>query len=367
MPSTRSPRLKSHRLFFPAACLYAALALPLSMAAILMGWPWTPGLVGAQHGHEMIFGFALAVVAGYTLGPQPARWLAPLFGLWLAARLAPAIAPGLWLSQLLSPAFTLLLAWRVVPRFNAAKKWRNRMLVPLLLALCGLPLLWLTPGPTPLPRATTLLHTGVLLLLLLMTFMSGRLIAPAVAGTLEKRGITLTARVQPRIEAALILLLAAAALATLLVLPPAVSGALLLASSALILVRTLRWRLWLCPERADLLGLAAGTLWLAVGAATLGVTRLTAMPSSAILHLITVGALGTLTIGVMLKGHYHSTRRQPPPKAMLVITLGLVSVAALARLAAGPSPWEAPLLLWTAAGSWSLAYAMTATALLIHR
>lgn len=40
-----------------------------------------------------------------------------------------------------------------------------------------------------------------------MTFMSGRLIARAVAGTLEKHGITQEARVQPRIEAALTLLL----------------------------------------------------------------------------------------------------------------------------------------------------------------
>ncbi|XOZ32950.1 NnrS family protein [Halomonadaceae bacterium KBTZ08] len=367
MPSTRSARLKSHRLFFPAACLYAATALPLSMAAMLLDWPWTPGLVGAQHGHAMIFGFALAVVAGYTLGPQPARWLAPLFGLWVAARLATAVAPGLWLSQLLSPAFALLLAWRVVPRFNAAKKWRNRMLVPLLLALCGLPLLWLIPGATPAPRTTTLLHTGVLLLLLLMTFMSGRLIAPAVAGTLEKRGITQTARVQPRIEAALILLLGGAALATLLPLPPVLSGGLLLASSLLILVRTLRWRLWLCLDRPDLLGLALGTLWLAGGAGAIGAARVGSQDPSAVLHLVTVGALGTLTIGVMLRGHYHTTRRQPPPVAVLLATLGPVALAALTRLAAGAPPWHSPMLLWSATGCWAVAYTVTAGALLAHR
>lgn len=109
-----------------------------------------------------------------------------------------------------------MLAWRVVPRFNAAKKWRNRMLVPLMLSLCGLPLLWLILHISPMPGPTALLHTGVILLLLLMTLMSGRLIAPAVGGTLEKRGITQQARVQPMIEAALILMLGAAALTTLM-------------------------------------------------------------------------------------------------------------------------------------------------------
>jgi len=307
------------------------------------------------------------VIAGYTLGPQPARWLAPLFGAWLFARLGYALAPGFWLSQLLSPAFALLLAWRVVPRFNAAKKWRNRMLVPLMLTLCGLPVLWLFLPVSPMPEPTTLLHTGVILLLLLMTFMSGRLIAPAVGGTLEKRGITQEARVQPRIEAALILMLGAAVLTTLVPLSPWLSGALLLASSLLILVRTLRWRLWLCPDRPDLLGLAAGTLWLCMGAGGFGASLLLGRNPSALLHLITVGALGTLTIGVMLRLHYHATRRQPPPVSVLLITLSAVALAAVARLAAGPLPWDGPMLLWAAAGAWSLAYAVTASALLFHR
>ncbi|WP_077529588.1 NnrS family protein [Vreelandella utahensis] len=366
MPRSRGKRLKSHRFFFPAASFYAAIALPLSMAAMLAGWSWTPGLAGSHHGHEMIFGFALAVIAGYTLGPQPIRWLAPLFGLWLTARFGYALAPGFWFSQLLSPAFALLLAWRVVPRFNAAKKWRNRMLVPLMVSLCGLPLLWLVLPAIPVPRATTLLQTGVTLLLLLMTFMSGRLIAPAVTGTLEKRGITQEARVQPRIEAALILLLGLAAALTLLSLPLVPVGSLLLAAAVLILIRTLRWRLWLCLDRPDLLGLALGTLWLAAGALGMGMTQLLGRDPSALLHLITVGALGTLTIGVMLRIHYHAIRRQPPPSGILIATLTPVAVATLARLAAGPVPWNMPGPLWTAAAAWSLAYAITAGVLLLR-
>jgi len=44
-----------------------------------------------------------------------------------------------------------------------------------------------------------------------------------------------------------------------------------------------------------------------------------------------------------------------------------VALAAVARLAAGPLPWDGPMLLWAAAGAWSLAYAVTASALLFHR
>ncbi|WP_339804863.1 hypothetical protein [uncultured Marinobacter sp.] len=49
---------------FPAAALGAALAVPFSIYAVLSGSGWPPGLLGAGHGHELIFGFALALVAG---------------------------------------------------------------------------------------------------------------------------------------------------------------------------------------------------------------------------------------------------------------------------------------------------------------
>src|SRR5690554_7645944 len=54
-------------LFFPLAALLAAVAVPLSMFAMLSGTGWPAGLVGVGHGFELIFGFALALIAGYTL------------------------------------------------------------------------------------------------------------------------------------------------------------------------------------------------------------------------------------------------------------------------------------------------------------
>jgi hypothetical protein len=36
----------------------------------------------------MLFGFAMAAVAGYVLGPQPKRWIGLILSLWLVGRLA---------------------------------------------------------------------------------------------------------------------------------------------------------------------------------------------------------------------------------------------------------------------------------------
>lgn len=359
---SRPAKIQSFRLFFPAAALLAAAIVPLSVWAVQSGTGWPTGLLGAGHGHELLFGFALALIAGYTLGPQPARLLLPLFGLWLAARIAWILAPETIAAMILSPAFAVALAWLVVPRFQAAKKWRNRMLAPLFLVICLLPLVWIfIPWLASLSDARVLdqrqlMQFGILALLLLMMFMGGRIIAPAVGGTLEKKGIAQEARVQPRIEAALILTLAGAAV--LLPIPEMapVVGGLLLAASALLAVRIVRWRLWLCPERTDLVGFGLSYAWLAVGAAVTGSALIRGHSPAASLHLITVGALGSLSCAVALRLYFQRAWRQPPPGLWVWSTLALLSLAAIARFMAGNTPFAAPLWLWISATCWSVAF-----------
>lgn len=358
-------------LFFPAAAVWATVAVPLSIHAVLSGSGWPPGLLGAGHGHELIFGFALALVAGYTLGPQPWRVLAPLFLIWLAARLCWVLAPDNLASQLLSPAFALLLARYVVPRFQAAKKWRNKVAGPLILALCLLSVVFWMAANAPISQGLPLLGTrrvmvaAILGLLLLMTFMGGRIIAPAVAGTLEKRGISLEARVQPRIEGALLVLLPVTMILTFIPLADPVTGLLLMLSAVLILIRTARWKLWHCINRPDLLVLALGYLWLAAGASLTGVRLLQETNPLPALHVITIGALGTLSVSVMLRLAWQRARRIFPPTWQVLSIATLILVAVLARLQAGTAPFAHPGVLWLSAFCWSAAYSLVAIQLVI--
>ncbi|MFC7293445.1 NnrS family protein [Marinobacter aromaticivorans] len=360
--SRRKQKPQAFWLFFPAASLLAALAVPLSVWAVWSGTGWPAGLLGAGHGHELIFGFALALVAGYTLGPQPAAVLYPLFGLWLAARLGGILLPHNLIAQFLGPAFALLLARHVVPRFQAAKKWRNKMVGPLILLICLLSVMfWLAsalaiPQKSWLPGPFPVMHSAITGLLLLMTFMGGRLIAPAVAGTLEKKGIPLEARVQPRIEGTLIVVLGASIF--LMAFPEAnlITAGLLITAAGLIALRTLRWKLWLCPERPDLLVLAVGYFWLAIGALATGLALLNSKPPAPALHLITIGALGTLSTSVMLRLAWQRSHRKPPPAGEVFPIAALLAIAAISRFIAGASPFGAPMLLWLSASSWTLAY-----------
>lgn len=367
----RMPKPHSFWLFFPAASLLAVITVPLSVWAVWSGTGWPAGLLGAGHGHELIFGFALALVAGYTLGPQPGTVLYPLFGLWLAARLSWILLPHSLLAQLLGPAFALALAWHVVPRFSAAKKWRNKMVGPLILVICLLAVVfWLSTAlglpQTPwLPGPFKLMHSAIIGLLLLMTFMGGRVIAPAVAGTLEKKGIPLEARVQPRIEGMLIVILGCAVF--LMAFPAAnpITSSLLLATSALITLRTLRWKLWLCPERPDLLVLAVGYIWLAIGALATGLALLNGTTPAPALHVITIGALGILSTSVMLRLAWQRSHRKPPAAREVFPIAALLSGAAISRFTAGESPFGEPVLLWLSASLWALAYAWVTVRLLV--
>ena len=137
---TKTPHLplfaKGFRPFFLGASLLGA-ALVIAWLGILFG-----GLTFAGrppqlwHGHEMVYGSTLAVVAGYLLtavggwtGRETATGatLAWLTGLWALGRLGAWVGPGSWLilAQLVELAFLPVLLAVLGRCIVAARNWRN--------------------------------------------------------------------------------------------------------------------------------------------------------------------------------------------------------------------------------------------------
>lgn len=355
-------RIPAHTLFYPAAAAYAALVVPASVASMLGTLPAIPGLAfPAGHAHELVFGFALAAVAGNQLGPTLRATLAMLFGAWVAARIGFLLAPRSVASAAANGAFALLLAALLAPRLlGRAKKWRNRALPAALLALCASAVAIqgaLLTGSAAMARPTLL--TAILVLSLLMLFMGGRIIAPAAAGQAYRQGGNLAARVQPRIEAALI------AAMTLAIAASAAgfsswAGAAAMLAGLLAAIRMWRWRLWRLRGRTDLLCLAAGYAWLAVGLAGTGAAAMAGRHLVAALHLVTVGAIGTLTINVMALTYARLARRDPARDGLPAWSTALIAVATVARAAVELLPAERVFLLWTASSCWCAAYLLLA-------
>ncbi|WP_240454058.1 NnrS family protein [Halomonas sp. NO4] len=355
-------RLPAWRWFFPLAALHAALMVPLSLLSLYHQWEVFPQLASpAAHARELVFGFALAVVAGYLLGPLPRRRLAWLVALWGLGRLGVLVWPLMYVATLADAVFALWVAGLLVPRFMAAKKWRNRILSPLLGLICLLgvvTLTWRYLGD--LPTTAPLMHQSVLWLVLLMTFMGGRIIAPAVNGYLMRQFGQSGAGVQPRIEAALIVLLG---LAPFLMLWPRLqplAAVLALAAGALVLWRLYRWAPGQCRGRPDLLALMAGYAWLGVGLLLMARTWWLPAHDSAPLHAFTIGALGTLASAIMLRQAILRAKGRPEREWSLLPLVALFATAATLRLWAleTGSVWLG--VLWGAAAAWSLAWLLVA-------
>ena len=376
-PSRR--RMSGNAVFFPAAAAYAIFVLPASVLSLLGMLAVFPGVATpAGHAHEMLFGFALAVVAGNQLGPRSRSSLALLAALWLAARVAFLFFPGGALAVGANVAFPALLAWHLAPRlFGSAKKWRNQSLPAVLTAICGSAIVYLFVARNATAPAVAdfspyrVLLVAVSLFALLLLFMGGRLIAPVVAGQLHRQGIRLAARVQPRIEAALIIAMLVATLAIALDGSPRgaqggwmarAAGTALIVAGLLAALRMTRWHLWLVRGRADVLCLAAGYAWLAVGLVLLGAAHagvgLSRYDETLALHVITIGSLGTLTLNVMAMTWLLRARRNPASTRLPVVATLLLALATVLRAFAGGTMLDPQAALLAASLCWSGAFAL---------
>jgi uncharacterized protein involved in response to NO len=305
----------------------------------------------------MLLGFALAVVAGNQLGAAGTGSVLAILFAWALARAAFLLAPASPLAGALNAAFAALIALHVLPRlFGSAKKLRNRVLPFILGALCAAAAGWqLAPYAHGGTLPADFVVGTVVLFALLMLFMGGRVIAPVVAGQLHRQGERLEARVQPHIEAALIATGLAALFAIVAPVTPLAPALALATTGLLAALRLGRWRLWALRGRPDLLCLGAGYAWLSLGLVALGASLAFGVRRSAALHVITVGALGTLTLNVMAQTWLLKARRgQAGSRAIVAGTL-LVAAAALFRVLASfyPEPW-----LVLAAACWATAFAI---------
>lgn len=249
----------------------------------------------------------------------------------------------------------LIVAW-IVPRFaRSAKKWRNKTIAPLLIILCVV----LVLASQSAWQGQKILIELLLALAVLMFFMGGRIIAPAVAAHLLRQQRTLQARVQPNLEGAVLILLFIVLL--LYPLPSILSeqlvGLLVLLSGVLTALRLLRWQLWHCLDRADLLLLGAGYAWLALGLCLLGAALLfKPVLLSAGLHAITVGALGTLTLTVMARTQLLQRFRDPNARPLSHLAGIMLNLAAVLRVIPAILGQQSNAWLLSAALLWTLSF-----------
>ena len=139
---------------------------------------------------------------------------------------------------------------------------------------------------------------------------------------------------------------------------PSIAGLLLIASGILAAIRLVRWQLWRCLARPDLICLGVGYAWLTLGLILLGAVKLGVITHfSSAVHAITVGALGTLSLNVMVRMTLLHAKRYPSHIIHILAMTGLMAAAVLARIGADFNI-QRETLLAAAALAWSGAFAI---------
>lgn len=339
----------------------ALAAVAVKTASYL--WPeaaFSYSLPPLWHGHEMVFGYAFAVVAGYLLTKPGFGAAALAITAWLAGRIAVfALGGPLFWQAALTLAFPVILfVLAGLPFLRAAKSWRNAIFAPLLAAFVAAELLYQlgAGGLVPGGEARGLLLAMQLILLLIFT-MGGRVIAGATSGAHQARGQKLPSVAHPRSEGLGAAALAASAALDAIAAVPQIAGVLATVTGVLAGWRLVQWRVWRVIGHSDVSALHLGFAWVAVGLTVKGYAQITGvLPVFEALHLAMIGGLGTLSLTIMTRTAQQRLRRGTALPAPILVAVGLISLAAMARGATflPELPREALLLL--AATAWSLAF-----------
>ena len=355
------------RPFFLLAGIYASLALPLSLAFYLGfggDWlgDWPPSL---WHAHEMIFGYAVAVIAGFLLTSAPS-WqktppltgnrLALLVSIWLAGRvvlLSAALVPA-WFAALVDLAFIPALMIIGLPELWATRARRHGVFLVILGLL-------FTANGLFHGAAAGLFDGGlgrvlaVDTLALLLAVLGGRVTPGFTKGALQSKGMADAVTNSPRLGSLAIGALSLMALADMAAgyWPDLETLAALAALAAAIV---LAWRMagWATRHVLDqpiVWVLHLGYGWLVAGLALKGLAGFGVIEAAGAVHGITVGAAGTMTLAIMTRAGLGHTGRPMAASPLTVAAYLLVSLAALARLA-GTEP-----AMMLAAAAWTMAFA----------
>ena len=367
-PLEGAPLLRlGFRPFYLGAAAFAALSIPLWVAIVLgkVALPMTmPPLL--WHAHEMLFGFAAAVIVGFLLTAGKA-WtglatprgasLGALALLWLAARAAALVAPyPLYaaLDMLLLPLVAGLLAAVLLRAGNR----RSLPLAGILLLLAGANATFHLGSLGLIDVAPmTALHAGLALIVMIETVMGGRVIP---AFTLSATpGLKL--RLRPRLEMPTVAL-TTFGLACWVLAPPGLLPAVVLGLAAVLqLHRLLTWQPFVTGRRPILWVLHAAYAWIPIGLALLALAELGLLGVSAGVHALAVGATGGLVIGMITRTARGHTGRPLRVSQAEVAAYALVLATALLRVLVPiitPSsvPYAAPLI--AAAVAWCGAFAL---------
>lgn len=335
------------------AGFYAGHLTPSSVMADPVSW----------HAHEMIYGFTIAIIAGFLLtavpnwtGGAPARrmQLASLCALWMGGRIVMNFDFGMpfWLVCVLKTAFIPALAISLsIPLLKSRNK-RNFVFLGLLSALFVCDLCFL------LSESRLYLHIALLMIAAMISLVGGRVIPAFTVSALRQRGEKVFQTDQAKID--IIAVASLVVLAFLLVFAGfenTLFGVAALFSATIHAVRMRHYHTFRTFNDPMLWILQAGYLWLVIALLLLGLSGFGIVPFTSALHALTAGAIGSMTLGMMCRVTLGHTGREIKGSSMTTCSFSLMIFVGLLRVL-GPLifPVHANALIISSALMWALCF-----------
>ncbi|CCQ91175.1 putative NnrS family protein [Nitrospina gracilis 3/211] len=290
------------------------------------------------HAHEMVFGFTIAIVAGFLLtavanwtGRNPAgpMHLAGLSLLWLAGRVVMQFDLGLPEIAIILIEGSFILALALTLSFPLLKSWNKRnfvflVLLSILLA-CDMTFLVTKENPS--------LYVAVMIIVALISLIGGRVIPSFTVAALHQRGEK--ARQVPQEKLDILALLSLALIILVLIFEGKEGMFLAGASFVSAIIHAMRMRHY---HTHRILGdpmaliLHIGYIWVIAGLILTGFSALGLVSFPIALHAFTAGAIGSMTLGMMSRVPLAHTGRTVRATRLTLLSFILLQGSALMRV-----------------------------------
>ncbi len=341
--------------------------------ALLLLWLgiWSGGIPASGyydpitwHSHEMLFGYAAAVISGFLLTsvrnwtgintPQ-GRPLIYLGLLWLAGRLAPLLAGTIphAVIAVLDLAFLPAVALAIQPALWQGRQKINRIFVPILLIMGVANLLVHLQALGLTSTAGKGIDMMLYMVIFLIVIIAGRVMPFFTQAVLPGYQAYRWAWVEASVSVGLGLFI----LLQLFFPDPMLSAMLAFVVALSQAVRLGGWydhRIWQLPI---LWVLYSGYLWLTAGFMLIVIASLGVIPANVAKHALTIGGIGVLTLGMMARVSLGHTGRPIAPPRIITLAFIILNLAAAVRVF-GPIFAAGSYNLWIhlSGGLWIIAF-----------
>ena len=358
------------RPFFLLPAIFSIVAVVLWLLVLKGEFSWQSALVAkVWHGHEMIFGFSAAIAVGFLLTAAQTwtgvrsinGWsLALMTSTWLVARILFAVGD----SSLFIAAVGMQMLWWLISvgyfgyMIIKANNKRNLILVLLLSVMMGLNLAVLVMAGIDQPHyATHMLYAAVIAMTVVITVLAGRVVPFFTLKALNLSRLPSKPWLEKTLLITMLICLVLYML-TPLALPEILTASCFVVAGVLQLIRLVGWQKLAIYKVPLLWSLHLSYLNLAIGLIVVGISYLTPkLQFSDAIHIITLGAIGTMILAMMSRVSLGHTGRTLKVNRLISFAFILMLVTTWIRLILPLIGWSMTGYIYAVIG-WAIAFGL---------